>query len=104
MDFVFYDTETTGSNTSFDQILQFGAIRTDAELNELDRFEMRCRLLPWVVPSPGALKVTGVSPDLLEDPSLPSHFEMMGKIERKLKSWSPAIFVGYNSIAFDENL
>ena len=104
MDFVFYDTETTGSNTSFDQILQFGAICTDAELNELDRFEICCRLLPWVVPSPGALKVTGISPALLEDPTLPSHFEMMGKIERKLKSWSPAIFVGYNSIAFDENL
>ena len=104
MNFVFYDTETTGRNTAFDQILQFGAIRTDAELNELDRFEMRCRLLPWVVPSPEALKVTGVSPAFLEDPSLPSHFEMMGKIERKLKSWSPAIFVGYNSIAFDENL
>ena len=104
MDFVFYDTETTGRDTAFDQILQFGAIRTDAELNELERFEVRCRLLPWVVPSPGALKVTGVSPALLEDPSLPSHFEMMGMIERKLKSWSPATFVGYNSISFDENL
>jgi len=104
MNFVFYDTETTGTNTAFDQILQFGAIRTDAELNELERFEVRCRLLPWVVPSPGALKITGVSPDLLEDPSLPSHFQMMGMIERKLKSWSPATFVGYNSISFDENL
>ena len=93
MDFVFYDTETTGRNTTFDQILQFGAIRTDAELNELERFEVRCRLLPWVVPSQGALKVTGVSPDLLEDPSFPSHFEMMEMIERKLKIWPPATFL-----------
>ena len=46
MNFVFYDTETTGTNTAFDQILQFGAIRTDAELNELERFEVRCQLLP----------------------------------------------------------
>ena len=86
MDFVFYDTETTGRDAAFDQILHFGAIRTDAELNELERFEVRCRLLPWVVPSPGALKVTGVSPALLEDPSLPSHFEMMEMVERKLTS------------------
>ncbi len=27
MGFVFYDTETTGIDTSFDQILQFAAIR-----------------------------------------------------------------------------
>jgi len=50
MSFVFYDTETTGISTDFDQILQFAAIRTDADLNEVDRIEMRCRLLPQVVP------------------------------------------------------
>ena len=38
MSFVFYDTETTGTNTTFDQILQFGAIKTDHDLNEIDRF------------------------------------------------------------------
>ena len=104
MRFIFYDTETTGTNTAFDQILQFGAIHTDESLNELERFEVRCRLLPWVVPSPGALKVTGISPDLLEDSALPSHYQMIRMIEQKLKSWSPATFIGYNSISFDENL
>ena len=43
MSFVFYDTETTGTNTAFDQIVQFAAVRTDHELRELDRFEIRCR-------------------------------------------------------------
>ena len=33
MPFVFYDTETTGTDTDFDQILQFAAIKTDDELN-----------------------------------------------------------------------
>ena len=75
MSFVFYDTETTGTNTSFDQILQFGAIRTDHELQELERFEIRCRLLPYVVPSPEALCVTGISVEQLTDPGLPSHYE-----------------------------
>ena len=30
MSYIFYDTETTGKVTAFDQILQFAAIRTDA--------------------------------------------------------------------------
>ncbi len=46
MAFVFYDTETTGTDTAFDQILQFGAIRTDDDLNEIDWFEVRYRLQP----------------------------------------------------------
>ena len=49
--FVFYDTETTGTDTVFDQILQFAAILTDDNMRELDRFEIRCRLLPHVVPA-----------------------------------------------------
>ena len=61
MSYVFYDTETTGTDTTFDQILQFAAILTDADLRELDRFEIRCRLLPHVIPAAGALLATRVS-------------------------------------------
>ena len=104
MSFVFYDTETTGTNTSFDQILQFGAIRTDHELQELERFEIRCRLLPYVVPSPEALCVTGISVEQLTDPGLPSHYEMVRTIKAKLEEWSPAVFIGHNSMRFDETL
>ena len=70
MSFVFYDTETTGKNTTFDQILQFGAIKSDDQLRELERFEIRCRVLPDVAVSPGAMRVTGVSVEQLTDPSL----------------------------------
>ena len=104
MRFVFYDTETTGTDTTFDQILQFAAILTDADLNELDRFETRCRLLPHVVPAPGALLATRVTPAMLTDCSLPSHYEMMLQIATKLRDWSPAIFTGYNTLSFDEPL
>ena len=55
MPFIFYYTETTGTRTFFDQILQFAAIKTDDELNVLDTFNIRCRLLPYIVPAPGAL-------------------------------------------------
>ena len=104
MNFVFYDTETTGTDTTFDQILQFAAIRTDDDLNELDRFETRCRLLPHVIPAPGALFATRVTPTMLTDPSLPSHYEMILQIAEKLRAWSPALFAGYNTLSFDEPL
>ena len=38
MAFVFYDTETTGISTCFDQILQFAAIKTDDDLNPIETF------------------------------------------------------------------
>ena len=102
--YVFYDTETTGTLTTYDQILQFGAIRTDGALKELERFDIRCRLMPHVVPAPKALEITGVTPEMLVDPSLPSHYEAMLKIHKTLTSWSPSVFVGFNSISFDEPL
>lgn len=104
MSFIFYDTETTGTDVYFDQILQFAAIRTDADLNELDRFEIRCRLHQHLVPSPGAVRVTGVGVKIMTDETLPSHYEMIRQIRNKLLSWSPAIFAGYNSMKFDESL
>jgi exodeoxyribonuclease-1 len=104
MGFVFYDTETTGTDTFFDQIVQFAAIRTDEEVNEVDRLDARCRLLPHVVPSPNAIRVNGLRVSQLTDRSLPSHYEMVRMTRDKLLSWSPAVFVGWNSIRFDELL
>lgn len=104
MSFVFYDTETTGVHKSFDQVLQFAAIRTDADLNELERFEVRCRVNPHVVPSAGALRVTRISVETLLDPTLPSHYEMMCRIAHRMSDWSPAVFAGWNSMDFDEHL
>ena len=102
--FVFYDTETTGTNIEFDQIIQFAAILTDQSFREIDRINVRCRRLPWVIPSPGAMIVTGVSPRQIDDPTSPQFPEMMSAIQEKMRSWSPAIFIGYNSFQFDEPL
>ena len=105
MTYIFYDTETTGKVTAFDQILQFAAIKTDAELNVLDTFDVRCRLLPYIVPSPGALLVTGATvADITTCPL--SHFEMMRQVHAKMHRWSEggAVFVGWNSMKFDETL
>lgn len=104
MTFVFYDTETTGLRIGFDQIVQFAAILTDNDLREIDRFEVRSRLLPHVVPHPEAMLTNGLSIEELTDRGLPSHYEMVVALRRKLIEWSPSIFVGYNSMGFDEEM
>lgn len=101
--FVFYDLETSGLSPEFDQALQFAAIRTDQDLNEIDTFRLRCRLAPHVVPSPEALLVNRVTPSMLTDPAFPSYYEAMKAVRAKFVEWSPAIFMGYNSMGFDEN-
>jgi exodeoxyribonuclease-1 len=105
MTYIFYDTETSGKLTAFDQILQFAAIKTDAELNVVDTFNVRCRLLPYIVPSPGALLVTGATVATITTCPL-SHFEMMRLVHAKMHRWSQggAIFIGWNSMKFDETL
>ena len=105
MTYIFYDTETSGKLTAFDQILQFAAIKTDAELNVVDTFNVRCRLLPYIVPSPGALLVTGATVTAITTCPL-SHFEMMRLVHAKMHRWSQggAIFIGWNSMKFDETL
>lgn len=103
MAIVFYDTETTGIDAPFDQIVQFAAIRTDVDLKELERFEVRSRLQPHIVPAPDAMMTNRVTAARLLDPSLPSHYGMACAIHARLHSWSPAMFMGYNSLRFDEH-
>ena len=100
--FVFYDLETTGISPAFDQPLQFAAIVTDLELNEIERIDIRCQLSPHILPAPKALAVTGVRPSQLENNNLPSAFEFAQTIQKFTAQWAPAIWIGYNSIAFDE--
>lgn len=102
MSFIIYDLETTGLNPHYDQIVQFGAIRFNARLEIIERFQIRSRLQSHIIPSPGALAVTGTPiAELLSD-AHPSHFEMMREINRVLRSWGPSVYIGYNSLRFDE--
>ena len=102
--FVFYDTETTGLDTDFCQILQIALVFTDDNLNILSQKKLECRRSPWIVPSPGALFITGFNPDDLKFNKL-SHYEMMQDVNNWLRGqhW-PITFIGYNSIAYDEPL
>lgn len=104
MKFAFFDLETTGISPAFDHPLQFAAILTDAEFREIERVNLRCRLAPHVIPSPQALAVTGVRPHQLVAPELPSPFEFAQELSALVSRWSPAIWTGFNSIRFDEEM
>ena len=100
--FIFYDTETSGLNKLFGQIFQYAAILTDENFQILDQFEIRSRRMPHIVPDPGAMLVTGVTPAQLED-APDSYYSFATRIREKLLEWSPAIFCGYNIYSFDEH-
>jgi exodeoxyribonuclease-1 len=97
--FLFYDIETTGLNPAFDQILSFACIRTDLELNEIDRQIITIRLRKDIVPSPKAFLTHGLTQNELElgiseyDAALKIHdiFNIPGTIS-----------LGYNSLGFDD--
>jgi len=99
--FVFYDFETSSSNKYWGQIIQVGAILTNDNLEELDRYEARCRLNPSIIPEAMALIVNKSSPKMLKGANL-SHYEMVRQFVDTLKRWGKATYIGYNSIEFDE--
>ena len=101
---VFYDTETTGIQKDFSQILQCGSVYTDINLNRLEEQNIGCAPLPWIIPAPRAM-LTNKKIDLFN--SNTSHYQMMSEIQRQWRQWSlakPSIFVSYNGHSFDEEL
>ena len=98
---VFYDFETCSSNVSYGQIIQAAAVLVNDDFQELDRYEGRCRLSPGVIPEAMALIVNKSSPDVLKKSNL-SHYQMIRQMMEKFNQWKNSIFIGYNSINFDE--
>lgn len=97
--FLFYDLETTGLNKAFDQALHFAAIRTDSNLNELNRYEFKIKLNKDTIPSPYAFLTHKMR---LDDIHLgTSEFEAIKAIHSLLNQ-PGTISLGYNSLGFDD--
>jgi exodeoxyribonuclease-1 len=101
MNYIFYDFETTGIESNWDQIIQVGAVLTNSNFQEIDRFESRCHLRPGLIPYPKAILVNKSSSTELANTKL-SHFSLIEIMLAKFKSWGSAIYLGYNTISFDE--
>lgn len=97
--YLFYDIETTGLNFAFDQVLHFAAIRTDAQLNEIERYELKVKLNSDVVPAPEAMLTHRMRLDEINEGI--SEYEAIKLIHQWLNT-PGTISVGYNSISFDD--
>src|SRR5438445_13599319 len=103
MTFIFYDTETTGLNAAFDQIVQFAAIVTDDSFDVLEELNLRCRLRPHQMASPGAMWVTKVGPKAIQSAPL-SCYQMTGQVRAFIARWAPAVLIGLYTSRFDESI
>ena len=102
--FVFNDTETTGLNTWFSQIIQIGSVLTDEELNVEEELNLSSKVLPWVVPTKGAYETHKQTKNLDEGMS---HYDMMHFLKNKWLNWGKTkelVHVTYNGMKFDEEL
>ena len=103
MNFIFYDLETTGRSLQWDQILQVAAVLTDSNLNVLDTFNETCKIRSYCLPDPEALLVNKLPIKSLLKSNY-SLYQLIFNIFNKFNSWSPAIYIGYNSIQYDEEM
>ena len=99
MNYVFYDFETSGSSPIFDQILQAGAIVSKDFKTVSDKIELNCRLKKTIIPAPKALLINRISIDQLKSNEI-SHYSLVDQLKKKFEEWTPACFIGFNSISF----
>ena len=103
--YIFTDTETTGLDINFSQIIQIGSLLTDESLKEENSQDIGCKLLPWIVPSPEAYLVHKKVESLGDDSM--SHYEMMRLLRSTWLEWSKGrnpVYITYNGHRFDEEL
>lgn len=99
--FLWYDLETTGFDSRHDRIMQFAAIRTDLDLNEVgERINILVKLSDDILPSPKAIMITGITPQqTLVDGLTEAEFSKYLNDE----VFTPGtISVGYNTTRFDD--
>ena len=103
MNLAIWDIESSSSSTDFGSIIEIGGILLDQDFKEKDRFNLRCRLPEGEIPQAMALIVNKTSVDLLTKANL-SHYQMLSEVEKIFKKWSPAIFLGWSNIGFDDEM
>ncbi|MCP4671965.1 MAG: exodeoxyribonuclease I [Desulfobacula sp.] len=97
--FLFYDLETTGLNPAFDQVLTIACIRTDLDLNEIEKQAITICLRNDIVPSPMAFLTHGLTYAELKLGI--SEYQAAQKIHKMLNT-PGTISLGYNSLGFDD--
>jgi len=99
--FFFYDLETSGFSSHADRIMQFAGQRTDLNMQAIGEPEnLMIKLAPDVLPSPEAIMITGITPQQTLADGL-TEAEFLKYFHSDIAT-PDTIFVGYNSIRFDD--
>lgn len=97
--FLFYDIETSGLNKTFDQVLQFAAIRTDLKLNIIQQHDILIKLSIDTLLDPQALLVHKLGPNFCK--SGIDEYKAIHEIH-ELMNTPGTISLGYNTLGFDD--
>ncbi len=99
--FFFYDLETSGVDPKEQRIMQFAGQRTDLQLNEIGQpFNFLISLTDDVLPEPYAIMVTSILPQQTIAEGI-TEAEFLQTFTQEIAT-AGTIFVGYNSIRFDD--
>lgn len=98
-----YDYETTGINPRCDRPLQVAGLRTDEQLNEIgEPLNLYCQPSDDILPHPAACRITGITPQILEEKGL-TEAEFMARVHAQLAQ-PGTCGAGYNSLRFDDEV
>ena len=99
--FYFYDLETSGFNPRDARIMQFAGQRTDMQLKPVgEPHNVLIKMTEDTVPEPDAVLITGITPQkTIADGITAAEFLKLFHTEIATHG---TIFVGYNSVRFDD--
>ena len=99
--FFFYDLETSGFSPKEARIMQFAGQRTDMHLKPIGKpYNYLLRMSEDVLPDPDAILVTGITPQKTIAEGL-SEADFVNIFMKEISA-PDTIFVGYNSLRFDD--
>src|SRR5579864_2485340 len=99
--FFFYDVETSGFSPREARVMQFAGQRTDLKLKPLgEPVNVLITMTEDVLPDPDAVLITGLTPQAtIQDGMTEAEFLKLFQAE---VATADTIFVGFNSIRFDD--
>lgn len=99
--FFFYDLETSGLNPQKDRIMQFAGQRTNLDFEPIgEPVNLLVELQDDTLPSPSAIMVTGITPQMTKADGIPER-EFCRFVVEEMATPETTI-IGYNSVRFDD--
>ena len=96
---LFYDLETSGLSQSFDQIIQYAAIRVDSSFDIIDEVDLKIKTSHGLLPSPDAMLTHGIG--------IHDYHDQMAEIDavrqiHQFHNTPGTMSGGYNTLGFDD--